>query len=310
MTYQNPYDAGEEAGRTAGRKDRSGYVIHKVVQALSLLEQFHDEVDELSLTELSKRLALNEKNVAMLAATLQSRNYLEQKGHTDKFRLGFKTLELSQTLLRQTDIYRVSHPVLAEVAAACGETTAIAVLRKSLIVELDAVQCELPVQVVPRVGVHLPAHCTAAGKVLLACGTDRALVSLLQEGPLERYTPNTIVDPDKLRRHLRTVQDAGYAVDDGELDLEVCSAAAAIFDYDGRAVGALVITGPSCRVTPDRLLAELIPLVQKGAKEISARLGYHEPSDTAATGESVVRRSASPRSGVRKRASTGTPRAA
>ena len=315
INYQNPYGA-LEPGVQPVKKEKTDYIIHKVIQALNILEQFHDEVDELSPAELSRRLALNEGSVNLLLATLKSRNYIEQNGATKNFRLGIKNLELAQTVLRQTDLYRVSHPVLASLAGECGETSAVSVLRKSHVIELDAVQSEHPVQVIPRVGVHLPVHCTAAGKMLIAHGTHEALDGLLNGGALQGYTPNTVTCAGELRLQLLRIVEKGYAVDDEELDRDVRSVAAAIRDYGGRVVGAVVITGPSCRIGLDRLADELIPLVQRGAREISARLGYQEadqppPRIPLPEGEPLARRSASPRAAAsRKRKPAGTPRAA
>lgn len=61
------------------RKDKAEYIIQAVSHALDLLEQFHDDVDELGVTELSKRLKLHKNNVFRLLATLESRGYIEQK---------------------------------------------------------------------------------------------------------------------------------------------------------------------------------------------------------------------------------------
>jgi len=273
---QNPDCAGEVRSLQPGKKEKTDYIIQKVIQALNILEQFHDEVDELSLTEMSRRLAMPEGSVDLLLATLTSRDYIEQDRSSKGYRLGFKNLELAQTVLRQTGLYRISHPVLASLAGACGETSAIAVLKKTHVIELDAVQSEHPVQVVPRVGVHLPVYCTAAGKVLIAAETDEELELRFKGVKLESYTPNTVICAEELKLQLRRVVEAGYAVDDEELDRDVRAVAAAIRDYAGRVVGVVVITGPSCRISLERLAGELIPLVQRGASEISARLGFHE----------------------------------
>jgi DNA-binding IclR family transcriptional regulator len=276
ISYKSPCCAADIPELLLAKKEKPDYIIHKVIQALNILEQFHDDVDELGLTEMSKRLAMKEESVCRLLTTLKSRNYIEQNSITKGYRLGFNILKIAQTFLRQTGLFRVSHPVLASVAGKCGETTSVAVLNKSYVIELDAVHAEHPVQVVPRVGVHLPVHCTAAGKVLIASETDNGLERLLKGVELVMYTPNTITCSEELRQQLRRIVEKGYAVDDEELDQEVRSVAAAIRDYAGRVVGAIVITGPSCRIDLDRLTDELISLVRRGAREISAKLGFHD----------------------------------
>jgi DNA-binding IclR family transcriptional regulator len=258
------------------KKDKTTYIIQKVIQALDILEQFHDDVAELSHAELGKRVEMTATGLTLMLGTLRSRSYLEQDRATECYRLGFKTLELGQAVLRQTDIYRVSHPVLASMEAACGENCAVSVLRKSYVIELDSVQSEHPVQVVKRVGVHLPVHCTAAGKMLVACEGEDAAAALFANAELERYTAHTMTDPEQLQLQLREAMRNGYAVDDEELDPDVRSVAAAVRDYAGKVVGAVVITGPCCRVDRERIVRELAPLAQKGAREISFRLGFHE----------------------------------
>jgi len=312
--HQNPEPAPDSELHPA-KKDKTDYIIHKVIQALDILEQFQGEVDELSPAQLSRRIDLNEASVQLLLATLKSRNYLEQNGATGNFRLGFKNLELAQTVLRQTGLYRVSHPVLASVTLECGETCAVAVLRKSHVIELDAVPSEHPVQVRSRVGDHLPVHCTAAGKLLAAFLEGAALDALLGRLALEGYTPNTITCSEQLRLQLGQAAGQGYAVDDGELDRDVRGVAAAIRDYAGRVVGALVVTGPSCRIGREQLHGDLALLVQRGAREISAKLGFHEPvpqpcGAPATAAEALPRRGASCTGVPGKGKPAGTSRAA
>lgn len=258
------------------KKDKNDYIIHKVIQALDILEQFHEEVAELGLSELSKLVGMSEASLNPMLVTLMARNYIEQNKLTKRFRLGYKNLELAQAVLRQTDLYRVSHPVLDSVAHDCGENCSVAVLRRSFVIELDSIQCDQPVQVVKRVGVHLPVYCTAAGKMLIAMESEENLEQLLNTLEMERCTPNTVTEPAELKLQLARIAEQGYAVDDQEQDLDVRGVAAPIRDYSGKVAGALVINGPSCRVTLELIAKELLPLVQKGAREISLKLGYHE----------------------------------
>jgi IclR family transcriptional regulator, KDG regulon repressor len=258
------------------KKEKSEYIIQAVDHALDLLEQFHDDVDELGVTELSKRLKLHKNNVFRLLATLESRGYIEQNKVTENYRLGLKTLELGQTFIKQMGLLRQSRPVLEWLVKECNETTYVAILKEFHIVYLDVVETDLTVRVVPRVGARLPAYCTAAGKIQLAYMTDEELENFLPSKELKRFTPSTIADKDELKRHLKTVAEQGYAIDNEELDIGVRCVSAPIRDYTRRIVGAVSVSGPSMRFDDQRMDNELIPLVKRAGEEISLKLGYHK----------------------------------
>jgi len=259
------------------KKEKSEYIIQAVSHALDLLEQFHDEVDELGVTELSKRLKLHKNNVFRLLATLESRNYIEQNKVTENYRLGLKTLELGQTFIKQMGLLRQSRPVLEALVKECNETTYVAILKESHIVYLDVVETDLTVRVVPRVGARLPAYCTAAGKVQIAFMSDEELENYLPPNKeLKRYTSKTLIDRDELKKHLKLVAEQGYAMDDEEMDVGVKCVGAPIRDYTRRIIGAVSISGPSMRFSDERMEKELIPLVVKAGEEISHKLGYHK----------------------------------
>jgi DNA-binding IclR family transcriptional regulator len=112
-----------------------------------------------------------------------------------------------------------------------------------------------------------PLHCTALGKALLAFG-DLELPS-----DLTSFTPRTITDPEMLRRHLNEVRQHGYAVDDEEFDIGVRCIAVPVFDFRGKAVGAIGISGPATRMTPERLPA-LAEIVVEIGKTLSERLTF------------------------------------
>ncbi len=258
------------------KKEKSEYVIQSVCHALDLLEQFRGDVDELGVTELSNRLKLHKNNVFRLLATLESRNYIEQNKVTENYRLGLKTLELGQTFIKQMGLLRQSRPILERLVKECNETTYVAILKDFQIVYLDVVETDMTVRVVPRVGTQLPAFCTAAGKAQIAYMTDEELEHYLPGKELKRFTPNTITDQALLKKQLKEIADRGYAIDDEELDLGVRCIGAPIRDYTRRIVGAVSISGPSMRLTKERMEKDLIPMVLKAAEDISTRLGYNK----------------------------------
>jgi len=256
------------------KKDKSEYIIQAVSHALDLLEQFHGDIDELGVTELSKRLKLHKNNVFRLLATLESRGYIEQNKATENYRLGLKALELGQTFIKQMGLLRQAKPILEQMVEACNETSYVAIYKDNYIVYLDVVETNLTVRVVSRVGSRLPAFCTAAGKVHMAYMTEEELEELLGKIRFEQITPTTVSSAEAMREELVKVREQGYAMDDEELDLGVRCISAPIRDYTRRIVGAISISGPTMRVGDERIQNELVPLVLKSATELSTRLGF------------------------------------
>lgn len=256
------------------KQNKTNYNIQSVTRALQLMEMFSEETGELSLTELCERLQLGKNYVFRLLATLETRSYLQQDVRTGNYRLGIKSFDLRQSAFRQIELLRQSRPVLESQTARHRETTCVAVLKDRYSINLDSVESDLMVRVVPRLGVRFPAYCTAAGKVQLAY-MKRSEQSLhLPTGRLHRYTPNTITDRCEFQRHLRLVAEQGYAFDNEELDPGARSISAPVRNAAGSVVGAISITGPVTRLTDLRISSELLPLVMSGAAEISRRLGF------------------------------------
>src|ERR1700687_2164456 len=108
------------------RRDKPTYLIHSVAHALDVLEQFFGEVDELGVTELSKRLKLHKNNVFRLLATLEARGYIEQNKSTENYRLGIKCLHLGHRYIHHMGLVRQARPILAEVAKKCRESGFVA----------------------------------------------------------------------------------------------------------------------------------------------------------------------------------------
>ncbi len=256
------------------KKDKSEYIIQAVSHALDLLEQFHGDIDELGVTELSKRLKLHKNNVFRLLATLESRGYIEQNKATENYRLGLKALELGQTFIKQMGLLRQAKPILEQIVEESNETAYVAIYKEDHIVYLDVVETNLTVRVVSRVGSRLPAYCTASGKVHMAYMTDEELESSLANMKIVPHTPTTITTPEEIAAEMNKVREQGYAFDDEELDLGVRCIAAPIRDYTRRIVGAISISGPTMRVSNARTESELVPLVLKASAELSTRLGY------------------------------------
>src|SRR5204863_8004436 len=91
--------------------------------------------------------------------------------------------------------------------------------------------------------------------------------------PLPRFTPNTVTNPDDLRRQLGAVRTNEYAFSEEELEVGLNAVAAPILSLEGTVVAALSASGPAYRLTPDSL-TRVAGQTASAAAQISARLGY------------------------------------
>jgi DNA-binding IclR family transcriptional regulator len=100
-------------------------------------------------------------------------------------------------------------------------------------------------------------------------------VDHILEGPFERYTQKTIVDPDALREQIRKASDDGFAISKGERNPDSNIIAVPIFDYEKRPVAAISLF-TNTEELPKLLEADIISKLKKTAALISAKLLYSE----------------------------------
>ncbi|MDT7656094.1 MAG: hypothetical protein QOF38_809, partial [Pseudonocardiales bacterium] len=117
------------------------------------------------------------------------------------------------------------------------------------------------------VGVDVPAHCTALGKVLYAYG---ALP--LPKGNLERRTPHSPVDRAQLDHALVEIRRRGWAASLDELELGLAAVAAPVRGVDGAVVAAISVSGPTTRIN-DRGITALGEVLLTELRGLSTQLG-------------------------------------
>ena len=109
------------------RREKSNYTIQSVSHALDVLEQFNGSIEEIGVTELSKRLKLHKNNVFRLLATLEARGYIEQNKVTENYRLGLKCLQWARLLFIKWVCCCNLGRILEDLAKAIKESVFVAV---------------------------------------------------------------------------------------------------------------------------------------------------------------------------------------
>jgi DNA-binding IclR family transcriptional regulator len=205
--------------------------------------------------------------------TLEQGGLLTRNPATERYRLGIDLIGLASLVVSYMDVREVARPFLRQLAEASQETVNLSVLDAHEVVNLEQfVPQTRQIRNVGRVGRRMCTHCTAAGKLFLAYLPVEELGWVLDKG-LERFTPYTITDANKLQQELACVRARGYAISQEELEEGLNVVAVPVRDHTGQPVASVSVAGPAYRVTP-AMFADLASQLAHTAATISEQLGH------------------------------------
>lgn len=248
------------------------YHERALLRGLQVLTAFTVERPEHDLGSLSAALDLSKATLVRLLDCLKFAGFVEADPRTGTYRLGLRAFEVGSVYQQTATLDRIGRPILSRLAEATGQSTNLAVLDGSQIVHVSVVPSPRPIRYEGYVGLREDAYCTGLGKVLLAALDPDALDAYLRQVTFRRRTPNTISDPDPLRRELAEVARRGYALDNEEVSPGLRCVAAPIRTDSGATIAAISVSGPKAEFEGPNLQS-LVEAVTGAAAELGARLG-------------------------------------
>jgi IclR family KDG regulon transcriptional repressor len=228
---------------------------------------------EMRIAEIASGLHLNKTTVYRLLSALEGLDLVQRDPENERYRLGLKLHELGTKALRARTLQSEARRYLREMAHVCNEAVSLAVPSARGVVCLERFDSpRTMITVRTPVGALFPAHCSAAGKAVLAYLSEEDVDAILLNNKLTRYTDHTYTRTADLKNDLRRVRERGYALDEQELEYGLNGVAAPVISPDARVIGAVGIAGPTQRFQ-GKDLAEKIELVKETAQKIAANLG-------------------------------------
>src|SRR5919198_5371262 len=241
--------------------------IQSVDRAVELLKAVAANRTPQSVGELADSVGLNRSTAWRLLMTLEHHGLIDRDPLTQRYVTGYEILRLAASASAHELIASRARKTMDRLARETGESVSLVVLTPRGIVAIDQSDTR-KIASISVVGVHLPVHATASGKVRLALA-DRPEREDLMTGRLERFTDRTVTNKAQLREMLNDVRHAGYAVERDEFESGVSGVSAPIFDPKGHVTAFLSIWGLTSRLDPARL-EELGPRVRQAANQVTA----------------------------------------
>jgi len=247
-------------------------IVPSILKAVQILDTLADSKGPMTLAELTQRLELPKSSVLALCTSLTLTGMLSRQ-ESGAYQLGTHLVDLSHAYLANIDITREFISTWDALAMPPGEGIVLAVLDATDVVYVACRNGESPLGVTYRIGMRLPANCTATGKALLSTVPDERVRALYQKAGLEKLTAHSHATMKALLKDLHATRLRGYAIDDEETREGMCCFGAPVFDSSGSYAIAAVAVSTLKRAGESAARPPVIRAVLDFAGALSKRLG-------------------------------------
>ena len=243
-----------------------------LVKIRGIMDAFTLAEPELTLSEIRARTGYPTSTVQRLVANLVAEEFLDRVG--DRYRIGARVAYWAAPVASGMGILDAVSPALESLRDASGETACFFRREGAFRVCVGLAETRHAIRREMHVGKIVPLHVGSAGRVLMAWDEDALNEGLTSD--LVRFTDATVTDPDALRGKVEEARRMGFAITSGERDEGATGVAAPVFDAHGRVLGALMISGPSFRLSQE-LAEEWADNVVGAADQATRMLGGRLP---------------------------------
>jgi DNA-binding IclR family transcriptional regulator len=231
-----------------------------------------------SASELARATGLPRSTVTRTLSTLADAGLVE---HPGDWVLGYELVRLARAADPYHGLVEAARGVLARLRDDTDESALLAVTRGrpdiEIVLQLDPAR---HVGVGSWVGVDVPLHASAAGKLALAELEREERAAWLRRNPLVQFTQSSITDAQTFMAELDRVRRRGWAEIVDELEDGLTSLAVPVRGGDGSLAGLIGISGPTFRLGRTRR-RELLVRLDSAAIELTTAWG-RQPGAPAA----------------------------
>lgn len=240
-------------------------------RVLDILETVLQSNSDATLAEIASRTCLPKPTAHRILGGLANRGYVSSWRH-GHYGPGPQAFVLAGLANAVRDYALIAGPALAELRLHTHDTIHLALLVGKGAVYIEKLEGDRPYHSASKVGLHLPLHCTAIGKAILAELPDPVCEEILRALPLPRRTQRTLTDLSSLREELEVTRARRFAIDDEENEDGIRCVGSAFLDHYGAVVGAVSVSAPVFTLSVADATG-LGPEVLKVATTVSRALG-------------------------------------
>lgn len=247
-------------------------------KSLGLLEAVVHSGHGIGTRALAKELGLNVSTVHNIATTFVQHDYLRQDEHTRHFHPGLRLYLLGRAPSSRTPLITLARRIVQTLSTQLNESVMfVAFENGQRVANLAFTPSRQALRVQEPEDMGAYAHCTAAGKILLAQLDPARLEAFLAEHPLVPHTANTLTKRTALDLELKRTRDRDYAQTRDELCEGISAYAVPIRDSQGEVFAAIGASAPSVRMKRADTITATLTGLRAAAAEVERILSKASP---------------------------------
>lgn len=219
--------------------------VKSAERTLRFLELLSNKRTGLSFTDIQSGLDIPKSSAYSLIQELMDCSYLLYNESTKKYYAGMEYIKLCTQCLQSTNLLEELSILTFSLGQELNLTTHAGILDQRNVMYLAKYENNTDISLMHNMGMglKLPAHCTAMGKMLLSQFPDDELYRMYTNVTLEKLTEASIGSMDGLVHALQEIRRQEYAVEISEASLYTACIALPLYNNKSM-IAAFSVTMP------------------------------------------------------------------
>ena len=250
-------------GARAARAPLKADLIEGFITGLAAITAFTDATPLLTASALAAHLSISRAAARRYLITLNHAGYAATDGRD--YWLTPKVLSLGYSYLGSARLPRTVRPFLQGLTAEVNESSNLALLDGRDVVYVARANVARLMSTAIEPGTRLPAHTTAAGRVILAGMAREERDEWLAQADLVAHTPHTVTSRKTFAAEVRAAGTEGYAATENQFEVGLRGIAVPLANRAGTVVGAIGVSMATSSCTSDEATRRYVPALKRAA---------------------------------------------
>lgn len=233
---------------------------------LSLLKTLTESENGVSVLDIARKISFSKSSTHRALQVLEREKFAIKDPTTNRYKCGPALFNIAFNFLTNFNLRQLAQPILSNIVDDINENVYLCVYIDKTLYFIEKAESDHPIRYVNPMGKRQFLHAAAPGKVVMAHLPAEQIEKLIGRG-LPRFTPNTITDPEKLRRELNTIKKQGYATSFSEFATGGNAIAVPLLNPSGYPIGCIDIVIPEERYDKDKL-EHYVSLLNQGIEAL------------------------------------------